>query len=93
MCSLKEAGFAGRHRCGVTLLSGEMKYKVSFYILTDYSLKESDNDTLKTFRARNIRGCPCVCSTLQLHVQGSLIIRFLVVTLKYSCLGRGRQCG
>ena len=23
MCSLKEAGFRGRHKCGVTLLSGE----------------------------------------------------------------------
>ena len=71
----------------------EVKYKISFHILTDYSLKESHNDKLKTFRTRIIRGCPCVCSPLQLHVQGSLTFRFLVVTLKYPCLGRGRQCG
>ena len=95
MCSLKEAGFAGRHRCGVTLLSGEMllqwirimKWNIKYLFIS------SQTDKLKTFRTRNIRGCPCVCSTLQLHVQGSFIIRRIILALKYPCLGRGRQCG
>ena len=28
MCSLKEAGFSGRHRCGVTLLSGNEYFDI-----------------------------------------------------------------
>ena len=33
MCSLKEAGFSGRHRCGVTLLSGNEYFDLCWFVL------------------------------------------------------------
>ena len=32
MCSLKEAGFSGRHRCGVTLLSGNEYFDIGIVV-------------------------------------------------------------
>ena len=56
MCSLKEAGFSGRHRCGVTLLSGLYK---TFSIFCWYNSSQQDLKHLKLFLCQLLTVTSC----------------------------------
>ena len=61
MCSLKEAGFSGRHKCGVTLLSGHFSIFISFISIRHFLLSGPESREVVLVSAAH---CNFVCKVL-----------------------------
>ena len=61
MCSLKEAGFSGRHKCGVTLLSGHFSIFISSILIRHFLLSGPESREVVLVSAAH---CNFVCKVL-----------------------------